>query len=198
MHITFRGLYLFSLRSDEGSQLYIGDELVVDHDSVNTNRIASGEIALETGLHAFRLVYFEQSGEQSLTLFAKPPLIHLSRPVSPGIFRREQDISDHALQLEEGIVRGAGSQWETVSLSNTYSSMVVVCTPSYDNTFAPGRRSGSQRRWQPLRSSGRQPERLPPRRGRRALSRGGRRHVRKGDTWGEDGSPKTPFHDNGP
>ncbi len=40
--------------------------------------------------------------------------------------------------LETGVVSGVGNSWTTVNLGSSYSSMVVVATPNYDNTSAPG------------------------------------------------------------
>ncbi len=42
------------------------------------------------------------------------------------------------MKLETGVVNGVGTSWTTVNLGSSYSSMVVVATPNYDNTSAPG------------------------------------------------------------
>ena len=42
------------------------------------------------------------------------------------------------LKLLTGVVSGVGSSWQTVALDNTYTSMVVVCSPNYDKTDPPG------------------------------------------------------------
>ncbi len=42
-----------------------------------------------------------------------------------------------AIRLETGVVNGVGSSWTTVNLTSSYTSMVVVATPNYDNTSAP-------------------------------------------------------------
>jgi hypothetical protein len=42
-----------------------------------------------------------------------------------------------AQQLETGVLPSVGNTWQTVTLSNTYASMVVICTPSYMETQAP-------------------------------------------------------------
>ncbi len=41
------------------------------------------------------------------------------------------------INLESGVANGVGSSWTTVNLANSYNSMVVVATPSYDNTSGP-------------------------------------------------------------
>ncbi len=42
------------------------------------------------------------------------------------------------IQLETGSVSGVTNSWTTVNLASSYSSMVVVATPNYDNTSSPG------------------------------------------------------------
>lgn len=59
------GVYTFATKSDDGSVLYIGDTKVVDNDGSHAAISASGKIALKKGLHAYRLLYFEDyEGEE--------------------------------------------------------------------------------------------------------------------------------------
>jgi len=60
------GLYYFYTRSDDGSKLYIQDQLVVDNDGSHEERARGGDIALKKGLHPFRVEYFEDFEGQSL------------------------------------------------------------------------------------------------------------------------------------
>jgi hypothetical protein len=53
------GVYRFSLVSDDGSKLYIDDELVIENDGVHATREQTGEIDLATGLHRMRVSYFQ-------------------------------------------------------------------------------------------------------------------------------------------
>ena len=59
INIPENGLYIFYTNSDDGSVLYIGDQLVVDNDGSHSKKNASGSIALEKGYHRFKLQYFE-------------------------------------------------------------------------------------------------------------------------------------------
>ncbi|MCC8174375.1 MAG: family 20 glycosylhydrolase [Odoribacter sp.] len=54
-------IYTFSLGSDDGSQLYINDNLVVDNDGPHGPVVISGQVALGKGLHPFRLYYFDMN-----------------------------------------------------------------------------------------------------------------------------------------
>lgn len=52
-------LYTFYLTSDDGANLYIGDELIVDNDGSHSARMRKGYSALKKGLHPIRIEYFE-------------------------------------------------------------------------------------------------------------------------------------------
>lgn len=60
------GLYTFYTNSDDGSRLYIGDELVVDNDGLHGMVERSGQIALHAGNHAVRIEFFENGGGAGL------------------------------------------------------------------------------------------------------------------------------------
>ncbi len=67
------GIYSFSLKSDDGSKLFIADRLVVNNDGSHSARSISGQIALEKGLHRFRVLYFEDYAGEELALLYKAP-----------------------------------------------------------------------------------------------------------------------------
>ena len=56
------GFWTFGTESDDGSRLWIGDELVVDNDGLHGMQSRSGEIGLEAGTHAIRVDFFERGG----------------------------------------------------------------------------------------------------------------------------------------
>ena len=60
------GVYTFTLVSNDGSVLAIGDAVVVDNDHFKSVVESSGDIALKAGKHAFSLGYFQHSGFQVL------------------------------------------------------------------------------------------------------------------------------------
>ena len=57
--IPTNGHYTFSLRSDDGSRLFLDDQLVVDNGGVHGWAEKSGAINLSAGLHEFSAEYFE-------------------------------------------------------------------------------------------------------------------------------------------
>jgi hypothetical protein len=53
------GFYTFSLLSDDGSKLYIDDQLVIDNDGVHAPLEKIGVADLAGGLHRMRVSYFQ-------------------------------------------------------------------------------------------------------------------------------------------
>ena len=64
--IEKEAVYTFSTRSDDGTRLYIHNELIVDNGGSHSARTRFGQVALRPGLHPFRLEYFEDYSGQSL------------------------------------------------------------------------------------------------------------------------------------
>jgi hexosaminidase len=62
------GVYTFTLESDDGSTLHIGDRLVVNNDEPHGPRAISGQVALSAGFHPLVLRFFESGGGYTLQL----------------------------------------------------------------------------------------------------------------------------------
>ncbi len=60
------GVYTFSLLSDDGSRLFVGDDLVCNADAASIWETREGRIPLRAGTHLFRVEYFEAKGEERL------------------------------------------------------------------------------------------------------------------------------------
>ncbi len=82
LHIEQPGEYLFFLGSDDGSRLWIDGRSVVSLDGVHAHTEKSGKISLSAGPHRVQVDYFEQGGEESLTLYYQGPRIP-RRDLSP-------------------------------------------------------------------------------------------------------------------
>lgn len=61
-------VYFFDLMSEDGSRLWIGDQLVVDNDGTHNRVSKTGGIALRAGAHKLRLDYFLREGGCALSL----------------------------------------------------------------------------------------------------------------------------------
>ncbi len=62
------GVYTFYLTSDDGSKMYLGDEVLIDNDGLHSAKELSGEIPLGKGIHAIRISFFENTGGNLLNL----------------------------------------------------------------------------------------------------------------------------------
>lgn len=58
--------YTFYTESDDGSALYIGDQLIVNNDGLHGMQEASGSILLRPGYHELRVEFFEAGGGAGL------------------------------------------------------------------------------------------------------------------------------------
>jgi alpha-L-fucosidase len=78
------GLYTFSVLSDDGSRLYIGDQLVVDNDGLHGPAEAMGQIILEKGFHPIRVDFFQASGGEEFMVSYSGPGVN-KQPVPAAI-----------------------------------------------------------------------------------------------------------------
>jgi Pectate lyase superfamily protein/PA14 domain/Secretion system C-terminal sorting domain len=77
------GQYTFHTSSDDGSKLFIGNQLVVDNDGLHATQERSGTIGLRAGKHAITVVFFEQGGEQVLDVrYQGPGLVNQAVPAT--------------------------------------------------------------------------------------------------------------------
>ncbi len=82
------GTYTFYTRSDDGSQLLIGNTLVVNNDGLHGPEERSGSIGLKAGKHAITVTYFDHAGEGDLlsVSYAGPAISKRSIPAA-ALFR---------------------------------------------------------------------------------------------------------------
>ena len=68
LDIATAGSYEFRLISDDGAELWIDETRVIDHDGLHAATPMDGSIALGTGLHPLKLLYFQSGGGFALKL----------------------------------------------------------------------------------------------------------------------------------
>jgi glucose/arabinose dehydrogenase len=73
LHIAEAGRYDFRLISDDGSRLFINDELVIDHDGLHGATPKDGSIDLDAGVQSLFIDHFENAGGEVLRLEWRPP-----------------------------------------------------------------------------------------------------------------------------
>lgn len=77
------GQYTFYTSSDDGSQLFIGNQLVVNNDGLHGAQERSGTIGLKAGTHALTVTFFERTGDQALSVsYAGPGLSKQALPAA--------------------------------------------------------------------------------------------------------------------
>ena len=81
LHISTPGTYTFYTSSDDGSQLWVNDNLIVNNDGLHATQEASGIATLETGAHTVRVTFFERGGHEELTVsYAGPGITKRTIP----------------------------------------------------------------------------------------------------------------------
>ena len=61
-------VYSFYLLSDDGSKLWIDEEVILDNDGLHADQEREGGVALRKGLHAFKLAFIQAGGNATLQL----------------------------------------------------------------------------------------------------------------------------------
>ncbi|HEX9794843.1 MAG TPA: alpha-L-fucosidase, partial [Planctomycetota bacterium] len=67
------GIYRFSTSSDDGSRLWIGDDLVVDNDGLHGMQTVAGSLGLQAGWHPIAVEWFNATGGLGLEVRWQPP-----------------------------------------------------------------------------------------------------------------------------
>lgn len=67
------GVYRFYTDSDDGSDLFIDDSLVVENDGLHGMETKKGEVPLSKGLHKIKVKYFEKKGGDDLRIYLDGP-----------------------------------------------------------------------------------------------------------------------------
>lgn len=73
INVPTDGIYTFYTHSDDGSALWIHDQMVVDNDGPHGPQEVQGKIALQAGFHPFEIRYFEAGGGETLSVMLEGP-----------------------------------------------------------------------------------------------------------------------------
>ena len=68
LRVPFDDVYSFEITSDDGSQLLIDEQIVIDHDGYHSASPRAGAIGLAKGHHRLRALYFQGGGGRELAL----------------------------------------------------------------------------------------------------------------------------------
>ncbi len=73
LYVSTAGTYTFRVGSDDGSALRINGSTVVNNDGLHSFQVRSGSVFLTAGYHDLEILYFERTGEDSLTVTIEGP-----------------------------------------------------------------------------------------------------------------------------
>jgi predicted alpha/beta superfamily hydrolase len=77
------GYYLFGLDSDDGSKLYLNNQLIIDFDGLHGSGDGKSYIVpLQKGFYPIKIEYFQKDGGRKLDLKYLPPPLKLREPIS--------------------------------------------------------------------------------------------------------------------
>ncbi|QHT69190.1 T9SS type A sorting domain-containing protein [Rhodocytophaga rosea] len=94
------GEYTFYTISDDGSQFFIGNTLVVDNDGLHSREERSGTIGLKAGKHAFSLNYFQNIGGQVLDVAYQSRTISKRQVPVSAFYRIKSDTPDDLVMVK--------------------------------------------------------------------------------------------------
>ena len=83
------GVYAFHLLSDDGSRLWIGERLVVDHDGLHAAIEKRGFVPLKAGKHPIRVACFEAGGDDALKVLYEGPGIRKQEIPAKALFHKK-------------------------------------------------------------------------------------------------------------
>jgi len=73
VNIPADGLYKFRLGSDDGSMLFLNNQVVIDNDGYHGMEYKKASLALRAGTYPVKLIYFEATGGENLKLSVVAP-----------------------------------------------------------------------------------------------------------------------------
>jgi len=92
VQVAHTGMYRFSVASDDGSRLWIGDRLIVDNDGLHAALEQSGSIPLQAGLHPITVAMFERTGGDMLEVFWEGPDLPRQRIPAASLSHAEASV----------------------------------------------------------------------------------------------------------
>jgi alpha-L-fucosidase len=92
IQVSQDGIYGFMTDSDDGSQLFIDGNLVVDNDGLHGMVKVMGAIALAKGYHSIKVTFFEKGGQDDLKVFIKEPGMNEEIISEEILFHRAPDV----------------------------------------------------------------------------------------------------------
>lgn len=90
------GFYTLSIESDDGSQLFIDDELVVDNDGLHGMQERGVDLGLGAGYHRLGVEFFQRGSRRGLVVRIEGPGLE-RQPIPAAMWRNDRCIADWSL-----------------------------------------------------------------------------------------------------
>jgi parallel beta-helix repeat protein len=117
------GQYTFYTNSDDGSNLYIDNVLVVNNDGLHASTEKSGTIGLKAGYHAISVGYFQQAGGTLLTVSSS----------GPGIAKQAIPASSLYISSSSGLLAAVNPANTVGGLNYSYYQASYVALPNFSS-----------------------------------------------------------------
>ena len=134
LDIETAGRYTFFTTSDDGSQLFIDGNLVVDNDGLHGAQERSGNIELSAGEHTLVVTFFEKAGGDSLTV--QYSANGISKQLLPQSLLRQNPLYNVAPVISNPGNQTSGIN-QAVSVSISASDLNINDTLTYSATGLP-------------------------------------------------------------
>ena len=84
LNIKTKGEYTFYVEANDGGVLYIDNNLIVDEAGYSGQSQKQGRVVLKSGLHPVQIIYFENTGTESLDIYIEGPEMEKQK-LSPAL-----------------------------------------------------------------------------------------------------------------
>ncbi len=139
LRVDAGGNYTFHLNSDDGSQLFIDGQLVINNDGVHAPATVDGQVVLSQGQHLVVVKYFDAGGGHALSLEYECAAAGVARQSIPlaNLTITAQDLLQHD-QITTASTEGRAVSFHFRDFESlfpagtTASNMVAAVQPGFD------------------------------------------------------------------
>jgi mono/diheme cytochrome c family protein len=124
-HLAQDSNYTFTIGSDDGSRLLIDGEEIIKVDGIHPHSTASKQLKLKKGVHQVVVEYFENSGEESLSVEVESKNLPKTNLASLMTLPNSKSREEEALQaLNPGLVEKGKQLFSSVGCANCHQLKV--------------------------------------------------------------------------
>ena len=134
IEIAVAGSYTFFTSSDDGSKLFINGVQIVNNDGIHGVQERQGTVSLTTGLHQLRVLFFENTGGQSLQVQYQGPSI--GKQNVPFSILSSDCIPDVTTENEPPTLVATGNQLYCAGSSVSIVETISITDPDDTGTSA--------------------------------------------------------------